>query len=174
MSHLPTALDTQLSEKDVEAARKAVLEASAKGQRKTGFATIPLPPRLTEAQKAEFLTSQMLYENMEWGKLVPVLLEMKEWRVKVPKEVESRLLLCNMMLATQTETASSYRDAVKQLKLDASNGDLYIGMALLKLGEYNVVDCASLLALAELCMTYHPNGLRLAHDKLRLLKATCT
>lgn len=174
MSLLPTALDTRLSEKDIDAARKAILAASGPNRSENGYATIALPLRLTADQKTVFHDAQKCYENMEWPYLQAALMEMKNWRVKLPKQIESRLLLSQMMTSTETTLATTYHDAAAHLKLDVANGDLYIGMALLKVGEYDVADCASLLTLAELCPSSHPGCLRLAHEKLRLLKLTCT
>lgn len=174
MSLLPTAVDTQLSAKDVEAARNAILAASVKIQPTVGFSAVPLPPRLTDEQKAVFHAAQKEYENMEWAELHFSASTIKNMRIKVPKEVDSRLLLCRMMMATEADFSASYHDAVKHLKLDVLNGDLYTCLALLKLGEYDVIGCASLLSLAELCPSYHPDCFRLAQDKLRITKSTGT
>lgn len=182
MSFLPTAIGTQLSEKDVSAAVSAIGAARDTPQPlqvpHNGFPTIPLLGPLTDNQQKAVKVAQAKYENMEWSEVLKDLTVIKKRRFEKPKQVESRLLFCRMMLATPSDAASLYHDVVKYLPLDVLNGDLYVGLALLKLYESpnpHTIDCATLLLLAATCCSYHPGCMRMAREKqqIYLYVGTC-
>lgn len=173
MSHLPSAIDSVLTVNDVEKAKKAIIEASASIPRVEGFPTLPLPLRPSSELKEGLPMLQKVYENMEWATAFVNLTEVLKMPFKFSQRYNSRLLFCDVLVA-ETEPAILYRNLVAQLKLDGANGDLYIGMALLKLNEHNLIDCAFLLDLAELCPIYHPNCLKLGRDKMEWITSACT
>lgn len=163
MSRLPSALGTVLTGRDVEAAKAEILEALAKSSTKNASKALA-PSKLWPAAYLDHL--EQLYDNMEWSNLVNMLYVAQQDGRKLPPQLQARKLFATLLGSTEPLLSRSYRDAIDFLKSEVTNGDLYVGLALAKLNHFNVVDCASLLSLAELCPSYHARFFRLAQDKL--------
>lgn len=171
MSRLPSALDTPLTEKDVETAKSDILEALAKLSR--GNPPKPLAP--SQQWPSDVLRSiEMLYDNMEWPCIASALSDPQYATSKLPKQIEARKLFTVIMIAYGDALAPAYRHVVQYLKTDVTCGDMYIGLALAKLDVFDVVDCASLLSLASLCTNHHKRALQFAQDKLAWIIKTST
>ena len=171
MSYLPSAIDTPLTEKDIEDAKSRIVEALAKLSR--GNAPKPLAP--SKVWNAETLAQlDDLYENMEWITIASALSEAQPGASKLPKQLEARMRFTVLMSSDEDDLVAAYRNAVQNLKSDVTYGDMYIGLGLAKLNHFDVVDCASLLSLASLCPNHHKRALQFAQDKLAWTIENCT
>lgn len=171
MSRLPSSLGTALTEKDVEAAKSELLQALAKPSSKTTSKAL-VPSKMWPAEYLDAL--ELCYDNMEWSRLVTALDEGVSSGKKLNKQLEARKHLATLLCSIDPFLTTAYRDTIQFLRSDVTNGDLYVGLALAKLNHFDVVDCASLLSLAELCPSYHAQCFRLAQDKLALTLSSST
>lgn len=178
MSHLPLAIDTLITEKDVAAAKKAILKAKAtlptRNASAPTFPPIAVPHRLSEDQNYLFQASEVYYECMEWTNLYQSINRLQQALPKAPHALESRKRLAHCMLASAPYFSTAYRDTAANLAVDPADGDLYLGMALIKLSEFYLVDCGHLIELAALCPTYHPHVMSLAREKLEWTQSSGT
>lgn len=174
MNRLPTRIDDKITEKDVEAAKKAILSEAAQEKARFVFPHISTLKQLSSAQKQSLSDLEAHYDTMGWDQLLKNCLDIKKMQVEMPNGLAACEMLCLTMSSGTNTSSTLYASTVELLASEAANGHLYLALAAIKLSEYHFSDCAALLELAKACPSYHHKTQQLLEDKLAWAKNSCT
>lgn len=181
MSLLSRDIDSILTEKQVEAAEKAIKAASSriKSVREAKnwedrLAALTVPPRTPADIAGAFPYIEDIYACRDWDKLRFALESLEQSPFKKSADFVSRKLFASAMIAEPTSMSNLYAQISDHLALDPANGDLYLALGALKLAELNLVDCRLLLQLADKCPIVHPLMLNILQEKLDWSESACT
>lgn len=175
MNSLLSILDTPISEADVEAATLAI-QAAAPSIKVGGggYPSVTYTTRPPSNLLAEFELAQLLYANADWYSLMFKIDDLMRARAPLPKELVLRRHLSSCLVSTLEGSKASYKILAGYRRQMAGNGDIYLGLAALKLQRLYLPDVEALLQLAQLCPIYHPELPKLLKYRLQWVKTSCT
>lgn len=175
MSQLPSNIETPLTDQMIEAATKAILSAKTSPNSPSDqFPRLSLSPQTPPHLLKLFNDLEAYYIDRDYHKLQSQLASLAKEQFSKPKEFAVRKLFTQCMMTVSGLRLTEYESMTKLIRINVTNGDVYLGLAALKLSRYKITDCTALLELTKLCPIYHPIQFQIIVNKLAWIIKICT
>lgn len=171
MSLLPTNIDARITQDHIDATKRVIETALAAKLEKpqAGYPKIVPTNRLNELSTEALAALQKTYECSDWYALHTGLSDNTVVRSIQSKDLAVRKLLAGCLMRPRGQESEHYKNMMHLQRAYPTNGDIYIALAALKMNSLPD-DAETLLQLAELCQSFHPDLLPLIRDKAAWMK----